>query len=177
MGVCIEFDPELAVRKYTESLEATLVKDMAFELGDDQLRTVAILIGLNASDFTYGWNGYINGLTLFYSHYTDTVPEEIHSLPITPGLTPIAFLQNIQKTYLGHPYTSCVKTETTNAYPDPGKEQPNVYKPNKESVLNQYVPVLLILCTFLDTKLTKTSNFDTFKVHSSRIDDENFALL
>ena len=134
MGVCIEFDPELAVRKYTESLEATLVKDMAFELGDDQLRTVAILIGLNASDFTYGWNGYINGLTLFYSHYTDTVPEEIHSLPITPGLTPIAFLQNIQKTYLGHPYTSCVKTETTNAYPDPGKEQPNVYKPNKESV-------------------------------------------
>ena len=80
MGVCIEFDPKLAVQKYTESLEATLVKDMAFELGDDQLRTVAILIGLNATDFTYGWNGYINGLTLFYSHYTDTVPEEIHSL-------------------------------------------------------------------------------------------------
>ena len=44
-----------------------------------------MLIGLNSSDFTYGWNGYINGLTLFYSHYTDTVQEEIHSIPITPG--------------------------------------------------------------------------------------------
>ena len=69
MGACIEFDPALAVQKYGESL-TTLVKDMAFELGDDQPRTVAILIGLNASDFTYGWNGYINGVTLFYSHYT-----------------------------------------------------------------------------------------------------------
>ena len=86
MGVCIEFDPEQAVRQYTESVDATLVKDMAFELGDDQLRTVAILIGLNATDFTYGWNGYINGLTLYYSHYTDTVPEEIHSLVSHFGL-------------------------------------------------------------------------------------------
>ena len=108
MGTCIEFDPSLAVNQYNKSLEQELVKDMAFEVGDNQLRyeicthfqnwkycilqnlisslrTVAMLIGLNSSDFTYGWNGYINGLTLFYSHYTDTVPEEIHSIPITPG--------------------------------------------------------------------------------------------
>ena len=62
----------------------------------------------------FRWNGYINGLTLFYSHYTDTVEEEIHSIPITPGLTPIAFLQNIEKTYLGHPYTECVPTYSVN---------------------------------------------------------------
>lgn len=155
MGACIEFDPSHAVKTYNKTLEATMVKDMAFELGDNQLRTLAILIGLNGSDFTYGWvswktlknqnltkiqldlwfwptgkttyskffesiiqyfrwNGYINGLTLFYSHYTDTVEEEIHSIPITPGLTPIAFLQNIEKTYLGHPYTECVPTYSVN---------------------------------------------------------------
>ena len=55
MGACIEFDPSYAVQKYNKTLEATMVKDMAFELGDNQLRTLAILIGLNGSDFTYGY--------------------------------------------------------------------------------------------------------------------------
>ena len=54
MGACIEFDPSHAVKTYNKTLEATMVKDMAFELGDNQLRTLAILIGLNGSDFTYG---------------------------------------------------------------------------------------------------------------------------
>ena len=31
-----------------------MVKDMSFELGDDQIKTMTILIGLNTSDFTYG---------------------------------------------------------------------------------------------------------------------------
>ena len=34
------------------------ILDMEFELGDSQLKTVNLLIGLNESDFTYGWNGY-----------------------------------------------------------------------------------------------------------------------
>ena len=55
MGACIEFDPSHAVKTYNKTLEATMVKDMAFELGDNQLRTLAILIGLNGSDFTYGY--------------------------------------------------------------------------------------------------------------------------
>ena len=38
MGTCIEFDPSLAVNKYNKSLEQELVKDMAFEVGDNQLR-------------------------------------------------------------------------------------------------------------------------------------------
>ena len=58
MGACIEFDPSHAVKTYNKTLEATMVKDMAFELGDNQLRTLAILIGLNGSDFTYGYVFY-----------------------------------------------------------------------------------------------------------------------
>ena len=53
-GSCIEFNPAIAARNYTKSLEATMVKDMSFELGDDQIKTMTILIGLNTSDFTYG---------------------------------------------------------------------------------------------------------------------------
>jgi len=68
------------------------------------------------------------GKTLFYSHIYDDVVEgsielfiiflfgkdlseswkEIHSIPLTAGLTPVVFLQNIQKTYLGKPFTDCV---------------------------------------------------------------------
>ena len=53
---------------------------------------------------------------MYYSHYTDSVVEEVHSIPITPGLTPVAFLQNNQKTYLGHPFTDCILTEAHNDY-------------------------------------------------------------
>ena len=53
---------------------------------------------------------------MYYSHYTDSVVEEVHSIPITPGLTPVAFLQNNQKTYLGYPFTDCILTEAHNDY-------------------------------------------------------------
>ena len=53
-GSCIEFNPAIAIRTHNKSLETTMVKDMAFELGDDQLKTMNIIVGLNASDFTYG---------------------------------------------------------------------------------------------------------------------------
>ena len=71
----------------------------------------------------------MNGLTLFYSHYTDTIEDEIHSFTITPGLLPVAFLQNIQKTYLGLPYTKCVQTYSTNSYDRDGSKP--IYKPNQ----------------------------------------------
>ena len=66
MGTCIEFDPAHAVKRYAESLEATMVKDMEFELGDNQLKTITLLVGLNHSDFTYGWNGYKGTLINIY---------------------------------------------------------------------------------------------------------------
>ena len=70
---------------------------MAFELGENQLSTLGLIVGYNKTDATYGWNGYLGGMTLFYSHIYDAVVEEIHSIPLTAGLTPVVFLQNIQK--------------------------------------------------------------------------------
>ena len=45
---------------------------------------------------------------MYYSHLTDETVEETHSVPLTAGLTPIIFLQNVQKTLLGKPYTDCI---------------------------------------------------------------------
>ena len=52
---------------------------MEFELGDNQLKTITLLVGLNHSDFTYGWNGYKGDLyivtvvvTQYYS-WTDII--------------------------------------------------------------------------------------------------------
>ena len=92
------------------------MKDMELERSLDELKTVAFAVGLNHSDQTFGWNGYKKGLTMYYSHYTDTVVEEVHSIPITPGLTPVAFVQNNQKTYLGYPFTECIETTAHNRH-------------------------------------------------------------
>ena len=81
---------------------------MKFELDESQFVTLGITVGYNKSDATYGWNGFEQGAELFYSHVTDETVEETHSVPLTEGLKPIIFLQNIQKTYLGTPYTDCI---------------------------------------------------------------------
>ena len=82
--------------------------DMKLELDESQLVTLGIIIGYNKSDATYGWNGFEQSAELLYSHVTDETVEETHSVPLTEGLKPIIFLQNIQKTYLGTPYTDCI---------------------------------------------------------------------
>ena len=50
---------------------------MSFELGENQLSTLGLIVGYNKSDSTYGWNGYLGGMTLFYSHIFDDVVEGI----------------------------------------------------------------------------------------------------
>ena len=40
-------------------------------------------------------------MTLYYSHISDVVEDETHSIPLSPGLTPVAYLQNLKKIYLG----------------------------------------------------------------------------
>ena len=127
-GSCLEFDPTQAVKEYKKEIDETLTKDMAFELGENQLSTLGLIVGYNKSDATYGWNGYLGGMTLFYSHIYDAVVEEIHSIPLTAGLTPVVFLQNIQKTYLGKPFTDCIPTQVKNSY-NAAYSTP-VYKPS-----------------------------------------------
>ena len=40
---------------------------MEFELGDNQLKTITLLVGLNHTDFTYGWNGYKGTIYCIYT--------------------------------------------------------------------------------------------------------------
>ena len=148
MGTCIEFDPSLAVNQYNKSLEQELVKDMAFEVGDNQLRynhlissmthqwaitelTLAFQNSCHADRFElirfHIWLEWIHQWTYFILltlYWYGTRRNSFHShhsrslllyffhrfLRYVLGLTPIAFLQNIQKTYLGQPYTPCIET-------------------------------------------------------------------
>ena len=38
---------------------------MSFELGENQLSTLGLIVGFNKSDSTYGWNGYLGGMKRF----------------------------------------------------------------------------------------------------------------
>ena len=42
---------------------------MSFELGENQLSTLGLIVGFNKSDSTYGWNGYLGGMKQFKIHY------------------------------------------------------------------------------------------------------------
>ena len=43
--------------------------------------------------------------SVYYSHFQDSMVEQKHSILITPKLTPIVSLQNVKRTFLGHPFT------------------------------------------------------------------------
>lgn len=77
---------------------------------------MSLIIGYNASDVTYGWNGRMSGFTLHYSHFTDIVEEHGHAFPLSPGLIPIVYFQNVEKVFLGKPFTTCIETSAINSY-------------------------------------------------------------
>ena len=58
----------------------------------------------------------MSGFTLHYSHFTDIVEEHGHSLPLSAGLSPIVYFQNVEKKFLGKPFTSCIDTTAFNSY-------------------------------------------------------------
>ena len=85
-----------------------LYLDMQFELDENQFNTLSLVLGYNKSDASYGWNGFEHGAELYFSHITDEIMDTAQSIPLTAGLQPVISLQNIQKTYLGSPYTACI---------------------------------------------------------------------
>ena len=50
------------------------------------------------------------------SHFTDSITEQGHSFPLSPGLIPLVYFQNVEKVFLGKPFTQCIKTSATNNY-------------------------------------------------------------
>ena len=86
------------------------------DLSESELEKLSIIIGFNQSDTTYGWNGKTSGFTLHYLHFTDIIEEHGHSFPLSPGLIPIVYFQNVQKIFLGEPFTKCKPTRSVNNY-------------------------------------------------------------
>ena len=62
------------------------------------------------------WSGGMSGFTLYYSHFTDIVDQEGHNFPLSPGLIPIVYFQNVERVYLGAPFTSCISADAVNSY-------------------------------------------------------------
>ena len=61
-------------------------------------------------------NSFMDGFTVYYLHFTDTMEEQSHSFPLAHSLTPVVNFQNVKRTYLGLPYTPCTETFSTNNY-------------------------------------------------------------
>ena len=51
----------------------------------NHFRTLEFTVGYNKTDVTYGWNGYMNGLTVFHMNPQEQCHREEHSYPLVPG--------------------------------------------------------------------------------------------
>ena len=113
-----------------------------FTVKESEFDKMSMIIGYNASDITYGqgsstsgeilshfrlcidqkyelresWSGGMSGFTLYYSHFTDIVDQEGHNFPLSPGLIPIVYFQNVERVYLGAPFTTCISANAVNSY-------------------------------------------------------------
>ena len=76
-----------------------------------------LVIGINQSDSTYGWDGASKGFTLHFSHFTAEHVIQDQIIPLSSGLMPVINFKTIKKNYLGLPFTNCNnQTHPTNDY-------------------------------------------------------------
>ena len=47
---------------------------------------LGVTVGYNSSDLTFGWNGYMEGFTVFYLHHTDSLPVMKRSFQLTADI-------------------------------------------------------------------------------------------
>ena len=50
------------------------------------LLRLGVTVGYNSSDLTFGWNGYMEGFTVFYLHHTDSLPNMKRSFQLTADI-------------------------------------------------------------------------------------------
>lgn len=85
------------------------------------------------SDITYGWNGGMAGYSLYHYHFTNIIEDHSKSILLTPSLTPIINLQNVETIFKGTPFTKCKVTPYTNDYNyllSQGSHQEPIYTAN-----------------------------------------------
>jgi len=63
----------------------------------------------NRSDSINGWNGDFNdGFIVFYTHSNTRVLQLKHSILLNPKSTPVVSVQEVEKHFLGEPFTNCL---------------------------------------------------------------------
>ena len=67
-------------------------------------KSINFIVGYNKSDSTFGWNGFNNALSLFYSLGEF---EKRHSITLVPGLNPSIEFIRAETLLLGAPYSAC----------------------------------------------------------------------
>ena len=71
------------------------------------MKNLKMTVGYNKSDATFGWNGFNNGLTLYFLAPDEEFVTKEHGYPLVEGLSPSVSFSLIQTKYLGKPYTEC----------------------------------------------------------------------
>ena len=124
LGYCLELDPA-NVEKQAFGAEETRDQNLR-----NLFRSLEFTLVYNGSDVTYGWNGFMKGMTgisldltrlfptrldqinrgkVYHSNPDEKYQKEEHSFPLVPGMTPIIYVANEEKYFLGKPFTRCIK--------------------------------------------------------------------
>ena len=72
-----------------------------------KFKQLHVTIGYNKSDATFGWNGFNNGLVMYYMDTDETYPSARHSVALVPGLSPTIVFSRSETRLLGKPFTEC----------------------------------------------------------------------
>ena len=72
---------------------------------------LGLVVAANLSDTTYGWHGYVTGMSLYYYHWLQ-IPMERQQLMLTSDMVLATSLGMRKTALLGHPYTPCSRSET-----------------------------------------------------------------
>ena len=72
---------------------------------------LGLVVSANLSDTTYGWHGYVTGMSLYYYHWSQ-IPMERQQLMLTSDMVLATSLGMRKTALLGNPYTPCSRSET-----------------------------------------------------------------
>ena len=72
---------------------------------------LGLVVAANLSDTTYGWHGYVTGMSLYYYHWSQ-IPMERQQLMLTSDMVLATSLGMRKTALLGNPYTPCSRSET-----------------------------------------------------------------
>ena len=116
MGTCLTlntqnlFETELRAELKRRHQRTPQMKDPIMAVMEEKLPTankyksINFIVGYNKSDSTFGWNGFNNALSLFYSLGEF---EKRHSITLVPGLNPKIEFMRSETILLGAPYSAC----------------------------------------------------------------------